>query len=128
MIDVICYLEKPMDVLRAAQRMLARPGVVVLRVPNRNRLLRMAGMWQRLWGGDPLRRFEVDHKTYWTVRTIRLAAHKVGFDRVRIVRRERGYRYPWHRKALHWGTQMLSHLTGGWVDFATVFYAELWKL
>jgi SAM-dependent methyltransferase len=127
MIDVICYLEKPIDVLRVAHRKLARPGVVVLRVPNRNRLLKLAAAIQRLGGGDPLRRFEVDHKSYWTVRAIKAAAAAAGFDRVRIRRREHGYWYPWRRKALHWSTQMLSHVTGGWVDFATVFYAELWK-
>jgi SAM-dependent methyltransferase len=127
MIDVIYYPEKPLDVLKTACRKLRRPGMVIMRVPNRNRYLRLAARLQRLTGKDYLRRVEVDHKSYWEVRTVREAARLAGFSRVRILRREHGYWYPPTRKAFHWGTQMLSHLTGGLVDFSTVFYAELWK-
>jgi SAM-dependent methyltransferase len=127
MVDVIYYLQDPVGVLRVAHRKLATPGVVVLRVPNRNKYLRLAALVQRIRGNDYVRRVEVDHKSYWSVRSVHVAAQKAGFNRVRILRREHGYGYPWPRKMFHWGTQMLSHATCGLLDAATVFYAELWK-
>ncbi len=127
MMDVLYYVEDPMELLRIAYRKLSAPGIVYVRVPHRNRFIRLAGAFQQLFGGDPLRKVECDHKTFWEPRTIRTAASRAGYAKVDIRRREIGFRYAWHRKALHWATQMISHITCGVIDLATVFHAELWK-
>ena len=64
---------------------------------------------------------------YWSVKAIRVAAERAGFDRVRIIRREKGFVHLRRRGAFHWAAQMLSQLTCGLVDFTTAFQAELWK-
>ena len=126
-IDVLCYLEDPIHFLRLAHRKLATPGVVLLRVPNRNQYLRALAAMQRVLPVNLLRRVECDHKSYWSAKTVRYAAKEAGFDEVRILRRERGYWYPPLRKALHGITQFVSYATGGLVDLGTVFHAELWE-
>jgi SAM-dependent methyltransferase len=127
MIDVLYYVDDPVDLLRLARSKLATPGVVLLRLANRNKFIRMAAAMEKILPLKLLNRVLCDHTGYWTVKALRIAARRAGFDRVRIFRREHGYDYPWPRKALHWTTQLVSCLTGGLVDFATVFHAELWK-
>ena len=127
MIDVIYYLQDPVGLLRVAHRKVAAPGVVVLRVPNGNKYLRLAAWLQRLRWGDCVRRVELDHKSFWSVRSVRAAAREAGFSRARILRREHGYWYPWPRRLFHWATQTVARLTCGLLDASTVFYAELWK-
>jgi len=128
MIDVLCYVDQPLDLLRLAYRKLASPGVILLRVPNRNRFMIRGARRQDLPTRDVLCRYEVDHRTYWCARTIQVVSKLAGFDHVVIRRREKGYRYPTaRRKALHYITQAVSAATAGVIDFATVFHAELWK-
>ena len=127
MIDSLYYVNDPVDLLRLARWKLASPGVVLLRLANRNKFIRMAAALEKVLPVKLLDRVLIDHAGYWTVKALKIAARRAGFDRVRIFRRERGYRHPWPRKALHWATQMVSCLTGGIIDFATVFHAELWK-
>jgi SAM-dependent methyltransferase len=127
MIDVLYYVEDPVELLRLARWKLATPGVVLLRMANRNKFIRMAAAAEKILPVNLVDRVLCDHTGYWTVKALKIAARRAGFDRVRIFRREHGYEYPWPRKAMHWATQMVSALTGGLVDFATVFHAELWK-
>lgn len=113
----------------ALPRLYFLPCYASMRESEKRRVRDAAIAWaaQRFLPVDLVGRFELDHKGYWTTKALRIAARRCGFDRVRIVRRERGFRYPWQRKALHWTTQWVSHLTAGLVDLATVFHAELWK-
>jgi SAM-dependent methyltransferase len=127
MMDVICYLENPIEILELAYKKLATPSVLLLRVPNRTHFIRWAACLQKVLPINLVRRFECDHKSYWSVKTVKLAAQKIGFDKVCIIHREKGYYAPWPRKILHWTTQLLSHLTCGAVDLSTVFHAQLWK-
>jgi len=127
MMDVICYFENPIEMLELAYKKLANPGVLLFRVPNRAHFIRWAAYLQKVLPINVIRRFECDHKSYWSTKTVKLAAQKVGFDKVNIIRREKGFWHPWPRKILHWITQLLSHLTCGAIDLSMVFHAQLWK-
>jgi SAM-dependent methyltransferase len=127
MIDVLYYIDDPVELLRLARWKLAAPGVVLLRLANRNKFIRMAAAMESVLPVKLVDRVLLDHAGFWTVKALKIAAKRAGFDRVRIFRREHGYQYPWPRKALHWATQTVSRLTDGLIDFATVFHAELWK-
>ncbi|MEW6181588.1 MAG: class I SAM-dependent methyltransferase [Bacillota bacterium] len=126
MIDVLCCISNPLDLLSVAYRKLAEPGVVVLRIPNRTRYIRWGVRLQRFLP-DLVSRWEYDYSSFWTTRNIKMAARQAGFNDCRIFRRESGYRYPPARKLFHWITQLLAAGTGGVIDLATVFQGELWK-
>jgi SAM-dependent methyltransferase len=127
LIDVLYYLPDPLALLRVMRRKLATPGVVVLRVPHRTPYITWASRLQRLVSRDLVARVECDHATYWTARTVETAASIAGFDGIRIIRREKGYGYDLPRRAFHTATQLCAEATGGRLDLATVFHAELWK-
>jgi len=128
MSDVLCLVDRPVELLRTALRKLADPGLVFVRVSSLSRPIRIAVCLRRLFGIDLLPRLELDHKTYWTIQAARLAAERAGFDRVRVLRREKGYGYPNPvERAYHRVAQALSQATCGVLDLTTMFQAELWK-
>ena len=127
MIDVLYYVHDPIPLLRKVFAKLASPGVLVLRVSNRCQYLRAAALGQKILRVNLVGRLECDHVGYWCKKALRTAAARAGFDRVRIIRRERGYWYRPARKLFHWSTQLVSHVTRGLIDPGMVIHAELWK-
>ena len=76
MSDVLCLVDRPVELLRTALRKLADPGLVFVRVSSLSRPIRIAVCLRRLFGIDLLPRLELDHKTYWTIQAARLAAER----------------------------------------------------
>jgi SAM-dependent methyltransferase len=127
LIDVLYYLPDPLALLRLVRRKLARPGVLVIRVPHRTPYIEAAAWVQRLAGRDLVARVECDHASYWTPRTVEVAAAAAGFDGLRLIYRERGYGYALPQRLFHAATQHVAGATRGRLNLATVFHAELWK-
>ena len=127
MIDVLCYLDDPVGTLRTAWRKLSRPGVVMVRLPNRTRLLRIAAGLLEGLGVDIVRRLVCDHNHHWSPRTVEVAGRRAGFDETRIIHRERGYRHRWPASTIHWLAASADQATRGAAGTSLVFHAELWK-
>ena len=112
MIDVLYYVEDPVGVLQVAYRKLARPGTVRVRLANRVKYLRAAAFLDGILGTRLFAKMDWAHKTFLSPGTLRVAARQAGFEEVCVIRRERGYRYPWPRAGFHWLTQNVSRATG----------------
>jgi SAM-dependent methyltransferase len=124
MIDVIYYVPRPLDLLRSALVKLRPGGATVLRAACREQFIRWALAMGR---SSAAQRLALDHTTFWSPKSMRHAAKLAGYESCLIRRIERGYSYGGSRKLVHMVTQGLAAATGGLINLATVFHAELVK-
>jgi len=128
MIDVLCYINDPVGLLRVAYRKLAPGGVLFLRVPYREQYIRWGAKLAWMFPFQFTAFAAFDHVGFWTPKTVRVAARELGFGRCHILWREKGYTYPRLTQTLfHRATQFLACATRGAIHLATVFQAEMWK-